>query len=389
MNEMQDGAWESSSEHGQSGSVHVVCDCGCGQEFFRSKRRIANSNGPKFLSVEHYGRHRSNTYLNEMCGPFLELAEEYLNGTATLRYKNVRKIHSILGPFFLYLTENSFTSLEEVKPKTITQYLEWSHEVGYKNAAHDISAISVFFSWAITHGHRRGGNPVIPKMHRERKKHRLPRPYAEEQQDLYWELLHHQGNARLRAAAAIGEEAGLRIGEICRLKLHHIDPVRQTIFVALPNKANRERYALYSDKCAKYIAEWLKERNAHCGHQYLFHNAGGGVSRNESLHKEFQRTLCKTYRGRVIHEVGFDSWSTHRLRHTMASNLVSGGADIATVMTAGGWNSYDSMSGYAQVDLARARKGYDEAMYKAREQRALPAIKKVITLAEFLSLKSE
>jgi len=64
----------------------------------------------------------------------------------------------------------------------------------------------------------------------------------------------------------------------------------------------------------------------------------------------------------------------------MASNLVSAGADAATVMAAGGWKTYEAMCGYARVDSEVARRGYEDAMkrikeakYQAPRKKALPS----------------
>jgi integrase/recombinase XerC len=370
-----------SRSHGNR--VLLTCACGCGQEFTRARKEV-NLNGLNFLSREHHHAYRTRTYLEEMCGPYLGLVTEYLDGTARLRYRNISDVRTAICPLFLYLSEHGVASIEDVKPKTITQYLTWANEVGYRNAAHDISCLSVFFSWTITEGHRKGGNPVITKMHGHRRKHRLPRPYTPEEMDYIWSLLLQRGNARLRAVTAIGEEAGLRIGEICRLKVTDVDLVQQRLFVGLPNETSRERNALFSDKARTYIAEWLEARDPECGHSYLFHNSLGDPLKVETLHREFGRTLCTIYCGRVVNEAGLEKWSTHRLRHTMASNLVSSGAEVATVMQAGGWRNYESMTGYASVDVARARKGYDEAMQRAREQKQSPTRMTILTPEELL-----
>jgi integrase/recombinase XerC len=323
--------------------------------------------------------------MREMFGPYQGIVKQYLDGVTAVRPRQVGGVRTSLGPFFLFLAEHGIESLESVNPKTMTKYLVWSRDTGYKNAAHNISVLSVFFKWAKAHGHRRGGNPVITKMHGEPRKHRLPRPYSREQRDLIWEILRVRGSTRLRAAMAIGEEAGLRIGEICRLKLEDVDRVRQRLFVGLPVKTNREREALFSDDGARYIREWLEERQLDCGHDYLFHNSQGKPLKEAALSREFRRVVCKTYKGKVMHDEGLESWSTHRLRHTMASDLLAGGADIAVIMEAGGWRSPECMAGYAQVDWARARKGYDEAMRKAREPKAKLTVT-TMTPKEFLSL---
>jgi len=118
---------------------------------------------------------------------------------------------------------------------------------------------------------------------------------------------------------------------------------QQRLFVRLPNKTNRERWAFFSHKTVQFYDAWIQARDPKCGHDYLFHNTLGHPLRPPTLADEFNRVLCTTCQGKKIHDTGLDTWSTHRLRHTMATNLVSGGADAATVMAAGGWVTADSM----------------------------------------------
>lgn len=211
----------------------------------------------------------------------------------------------------------------------------------------------------------------------------------EDQIKFTWNLLHERGDARLRLAAAIAEEAGLRIGEITRLRLEDVDLKRKRLFVRLPNKGNRERYAFFSEKTARHHAEWMAERKPDVGHDFLLHSHLGRPFNSHSLGQAFSRVLCKTHRGKARNEEGLDKWSTHALRHTMASNLVSAGADAATVMAAGGWKTYEAMCQYARVDEDVARKGYDEAMKKMQEKKTATPRKKTLSLAEFLELKGK
>src|ERR1019366_10483002 len=97
-------------------------------------------------------------------------------------------------------------------------------------------------------------------------------------------------------------------------------------------------------------------------------NSQGNPNTVDTLAREFNRVLCKTYKGKQVNDVGFDSWSTNRLRHTMATRLVDGGADAQTVMNQGGWKSADAMAGYARVGSDVKRRGYEEAMRRAKEQ---------------------
>lgn len=360
------------------------CGCGCGQNVYRSagKKKVL---GLVFVSREHRSNHRRNRYLTANCGNFKDLALEYINGFAALHYApDGRKVQSALGRFFRFLNAQGIASLEDVTARTITQYLAWSERSGWRGAGDTISRIATFFNWQILEGRRQAGNPVIGLLHNARRKQSVPRPLLQEDLNLAWKLLEERGNARLRLATAIAEEAGLRNGEICRLRIADVDMVEQRLFVRLPTKTKRERFAHFSHQTKRRFEEWMKERDPDCGHDFLLHNFYGRPCQVTALGGEFHRVLCKTYKGRPVNETGFDRWSIHRLRHTMATNLTSGGADAATVMAAGGWRSFSAMAGYAQVDPAVARRGYEQAMRRAMENNLAVPRTTVLTPAQLL-----
>jgi integrase/recombinase XerC len=177
---------------------------------------------------------------------------------------------------------------------------------------------------------------TMPIYHPHRKKS-VPRPYSAEEMALAWTLLDGRGNARVRFAVAITQEAGLRLGEICRLRVQDIDVVAERCFVRGPNKTNRDRYSFFGNKTKQCFEAWMNEREPGCGHDALLYNTLQKPCSEGMLIEEMNRTLCKTNRGRLVNQTGFDRWNMHRLRHTWACNLVSGGADMKTVMTNGGW----------------------------------------------------
>lgn len=363
--------------------VLVVCSCGCGEEFRRSEN-VLNPSGFNYVSVQHAGAHRTRIYLEDLCGKFLPIMTEYLDGFARNHYKDLGTIRTSVCPFLLFLNERGIADLEEITPKTITEFMAWSDELDYKSASHNISVLSGFLKWANRHGYRSSNCPVIPKFHGKKRPLYLPRPYSVDEMNFIWKLATERGSSRVRAVLAIGEEAGLRLGEICRLTRQDVDLAGRRLFIGLPNKTDCERWALFSDKAARYISEWLSDRTEDCGHEYLFHNSTGGKPLPETIHRELCRTFCRVYEGKSIHAEGLDQWSTHRLRHTMASNLASGGASVSTIMGAGGWRSPSSMLVYTKNDEANARRGYDEAMRRIEEREVTSTTKRVLTPDEFL-----
>jgi hypothetical protein len=220
---------------GRGVKVTLVCSCGCGADFQRRKTQV-NASGRNYISLQHAGAHKTRTYLEEMCGPLLGTVDEYLDGFASQHYKNLGPIRASVCPFILFLNERNIVDLERVTPKTITQFISWSEEVEYKNAAHNISMLTGFFKWASRHGYRGSSYPVVTKWHGQKRPYYLPRPYNAEEMAFIWSLATARGSKRVQAALAVGEEAGLRLGEICRLRKEDVDLEGRRLFVRLQNK---------------------------------------------------------------------------------------------------------------------------------------------------------
>jgi integrase len=281
-----------------------------------------------------------------------------------------------------FLDESGIKSLEDVTPMTISAFGKWGRENGSPNLLSQVSHLSTFYNWRIMTGLRTKANPVISSVHAGRKRKRLPRPFSDETLALIWKCLDSRGNSRLRAQAAIAEESGMRRGEIINIRLSDIDLERYEIFVRLPNKTNREHTARFREKTKTLVSLWLKDRDPECGHDYLFHNTEGNPCKKLQIHLEFVNVLCKSLRGRKLHDEGLDSWSMHRMRHTMATKLAKGGASCSTIMGVVGWSSYSAMVGYVGIDEEDKERGYTEAMERADEKDAHQPESQVLTLAE-------
>lgn len=364
------------------GSVRGKCACGCGMDVLRRGRQVGKR---MFVSKAHHSDYLHRTYLNKSCGPFRALYEEYASGFALIHYRVPKNVSTVLGTFFSYLTGIGHRSIRTVTPKTVTQYLAWSDRQRHRTSRRGIAKLSVFFQWAIVEGHYRGSNPVVRGIHKAPKSQCESRPLREEESKLMWQLLERRGNDILRFAAAAGEEGGLRLGEMCRVRPEDVDVAAQRIFVRLPNKANREGYAFFGEKTKKYFLNVLAARPA-CGHPELLINQAGRPFKPISLAEAFRRVLCKSIRGKVIHEEGFDKWSTHRLRHTMATRLSDGGATVQTLLAAGRWASASMLRCYVKQNLAAAQRGFEEANERARANAARSSAVRVITPAEALKM---
>lgn len=364
--------------------VELVCDCGCGSVFYRYRNKIRYNNN--YVSTQHQVAFERKKYLKEQCGSFLPLVTRYLDGAAKARYRSSNHVRALISPFFRYLCEHGIEAIDEVNCATVTAFQLWARENGFTAASKDISALSTFFQWAIVEELYKGESPVIPAIHGRRKKARSGRPYSMVEMAEMRRLLLERGNERVRAFFEIACESGMRREEICRLRLEDLTIDSRTLKVRLPNKTMRERNVFFSDRAGVRIREWLAVRKVSCDHDLIFHNKHVNALRGNSICNEFNRMLCKTYQGKVANETGFDTFSIQRLRHTLASNLASVGADANTVRTCLGWVSPASAEGYTRIDEHTRKAGFVAAMNRVERQAVDGSGVRVITAAEFLLL---
>jgi site-specific recombinase XerD len=367
------------------GNKLVTCACGCSTQFLSGKAVRKNY----FLNREHAGRFKTEQTL-QRCGIHLALVREYLDGFCLLHYSKSSRGAALtsLVVFCKFLNERGIVSMSDVGPKTITEFGVWGQKNGHNQVKYSMWAVKMFFSWQIAEERRTLGNPVIDSIHCIHREENSPRPFSPEDIAFAWKMLEERGNARVRLAMAIGEESGLRISEIVNIRLEDVDSVKQRIFVRKPTKNKKTRTVPYGDLTRKCLELWLEERDPECGHDHLLHGTFLKASTTQSLRDEFNRFLTKrgsTYHnGHQTNPDGFDTWSTHRLRHTCSSNLASGGADVSTVMAIGGWGSPKAMGVYTQIDQDVAQKGYESAMKRAKEQRTEKKPNRRISLADFI-----
>ena len=355
------------------------CRCAyCGMEMYRRPGALYEQN---FCTPSHLAKYRSEEVTAKKAGRFLGVLKEYLGGYAKAHYKStgLPTVKWEVLRFLEFLNAKRVRSLNSVTPKTISEYFVWGLEDGRKAAPH-MGFVSRFMEWLRLEGRRNTANPVLRGFF-SRRSGRNPRPYTEEEIKEIWQILEERGDTLAKLAVAIGEESGLRIGEVANLRLADVDLDAQQVFVRLPNKGDRERWVPFHEKTKKYLTLWLKERDPNCGHDHLLHNTRGRPATVPRLQVRLKSILLRQSQYR-INPWGLESFSFHRLRHFMASSLSNHGADAGTVMAVGGWASARSMEAYVKIKPETVKRSYDEAMKQMEGGERQPT-KRVLTLEEF------
>lgn len=153
--------------------------------------------------------------------------------------------------------------------------------------------------------------------------------------------------------------SGARVSELCGLDLEDIDYARQTIRVL--GKGNKERTIPIGNPAMRALEAWLKE-----GREPL---AGAKSERAVFLGLRGKRIDQRTVRTMVYHALaaleGVEKMGPHALRHSAATHLLEGGADLRTVQEILGHASLATTQIYTHVSTERLQKAFKQAHPRA------------------------
>ena len=156
---------------------------------------------------------------------------------------------------------------------------------------------------------------------------------------------------------------GLRVSELCGLDLREV--MLGDELVRVLGKGSKERLVPIMGTAARALGEYLEQwrpvlAEGHAPTPAVFLNARGGRISRQSVH-----AICEKY-GRIY--AGREGLHPHTLRHSFATHMLEGGADLRIVQELLGHASIATTQLYTHVDRTHIRMVYLEAHPRARER---------------------
>ena len=162
-----------------------------------------------------------------------------------------------------------------------------------------------------------------------------------------------------RVLFALIYSAGLRVGEVCNLKISDIDSERLQIRV-VKSKGKYDRYVVLSSYILKGLRKYIKSSKPKV---YLFNGKVKGESLGVSAVQQSFRLAVK--KAGITKDV-----SVHSLRHTYATHLLEEGVDIVTIKELLGHATIETTMMYlhvAKVNRVNAHSPLD-SLYKNSQE---------------------
>ncbi len=159
--------------------------------------------------------------------------------------------------------------------------------------------------------------------------------------------------------------AGLRVSEACGLDLDRIELGERTVRVL--GKGKKERVVPIGQKAADAVREWLAVRAelANPKTRFLEPKAVFVSTRGRRLGPRAAQLLVRRW---GIAGAGRGDLHPHALRHTCATHLLDGGADLRAIQEMLGHSSLSTTQRYTHVSVAHLLAVYDAAHPLAKKR---------------------
>jgi tyrosine recombinase xerC len=151
---------------------------------------------------------------------------------------------------------------------------------------------------------------------------------------------------------------GIRVSEVCSLDTTSIDQQGMTLRVI--GKGNKERVVPFTRACLSALQAWL----SHGRPSLAIPEAGRALFVGDKG-KRIDPRVIRAMIHRMCAQAGVRDLAPHALRHTAATHILAGGADLRAVQEMLGHSSLQTTQRYTHVDAQRL-----SAIYKQAHPRA-------------------
>jgi site-specific recombinase XerD len=253
---------------------------------------------------------------------------------------------NILDQFIRWLT----VPLSEVAPKEIGAYVD--HLLRKRRTPKTITChlqtIRLFFDYLMNEEARSMVNPIT------RISLRLPKPLPRHLKDnQVTELLGVITDLRDRAMFMLMLRCGLRVQEVAELTVDAVEYGRRQIFV-FHGKGAKDRVVYMSEDAHSALLAYLEKRSSKAKGLFLVQK---GPMKGKPLSVRGIQKRIEYYARKSSLDV-----SCHRLRHTMATQLLNADAGLATIQDLLGHGQITTTQRYCRVANLKVQRDYYKAM---------------------------
>ena len=278
---------------------------------------------------------------------------DYLNLVRRLSKETSKNYNYDLNKFNEYLKTENIKNPKDVNTNIITSYIKYLNgHLDSSSVARNLTAIKNFYKYLIVEKVVTS-NPC-DSIDRPKLKKRLPNTLSVEEVDNLLDIkLDTVFDYRNKAMLELMYATGLRVGEVINLTTRDID--FSNSYVRCIGKGSKERIVPINDYEIYYLKLYLDKRDLllkNDKNDYLFLNNHGKKMTRQGFELNLNKILnLKEINKRV---------TPHTLRHSFATHLLNGGADLRSIQMLLGLSDITTTKIYTHISNEKIINDYKE-----------------------------
>lgn len=277
---------------------------------------------------------------------------DYIKYERKLSLETVKNYKYDLEKFLLCLKEKGIFDINLVTTKDIEDYLATLKNFSPKTVSRNITSINNFMLFLLKEK-KIDFNPCEfidrPKLNKN-----LPTVLSIEEVDKLLDIpLKTKYDYRNKAMLEILYGSGLRISELINLTTRDVD--FENAVIRCLGKGSKERIVPINDYIIHYLKLYLDKRNLFLikgQNDYLFLNNRGEQMTRQGFLKNLQKILKEKNITKHV--------TPHTLRHSFATHILSGGADLRSIQLLLGHSDISTTKIYTHISHEKVRDDYKQ-----------------------------
>lgn len=301
-------------------------------------------NKPIFgVQTESVGNQTVNVGLIKKYSRYMKLAKNFSENTLKAYTDDLQKLSDFAASENIPLTEVRLENLQNFAAQLIDL------GISPRSLGRILSGVRAFYKFLLVDGYIADDPTELlewPKIGEH-----LPDVLSVKEVDMLEDavdLTKWEGQ-RNRAIIEVLFSCGLRVSELVNMQISNI--YKKEKFIRITGKGDKERLVPISDSALKELDYWFVDRNhmkiKQGEEDYVFLNRRGA---------RLTRAMIFTIVKRLAAEVGIrKSISPHTLRHSFATSLLEGGANLRAIQEMLGHESIGTTQIYTHIDMHTLR----------------------------------
>lgn len=282
---------------------------------------------------------------------------DYIKYERKLSDETIKNYRYDLNKFISFLRNKN---IKDVTIKDIENYLVFLDKNSSKTISRNITSINNFFIFLIKEGKLKK-NPCEfidrPKLNKT-----LPNTLSIEEVEILLDItLKTNYDYRNKAMLELLYGSGLRISELINLTTRDID--FENAVIRCFGKGSKERIVPMNDYVIYFLKEYLEVRpfmQKNKKSDYLFLNNHGNKMTRQGFWKNLQK---------ILKEKGITKNVTpHTLRHSFATHLLNGGADLRSIQMLLGHSDISTTKIYTHISHEKVKEDYKKFHPRSKKE---------------------